>query len=476
MIKRTIFSVLAVSLFPVLAFAESVHGQAVSVDEPLVFSEAMLVSAIVLAVTFIGIFTEMLHGLERMKVAAGGAVVMVIVGQIYGFYNPMLAVDAVDWNVVFLLGAMMTVIAMMIPTGGFEMLAYRIANFSKGRLYLLMALIGTCVTVLSLLLDNVTTVVIFGPLIILIARAQKITPIPYLLAAALLSDTGGVATLVGDPPNLMIGSAANISFNDFAIHMVPPVVIAWIGVLILLKYLFKEELAETPADVSDYSVELKNPRVWNASIAILGIMVVLFMLHHTLHWEPWFVAAIGMVSLMYVSRKIVMDNTFEHVEITLLVFFISLFMLVGGVEHSQFLMYIGQYITPFVQQDLLMATIILMWVGAIMSAAIDNIPFTAAMIPIILSMETVGINVTPLWWGLAIGVGMGGNGTHIGSTANVFIVTISERLARNENDPSLRITPGLWFRKGLPVMLLTLVLSTIFFIIFWDFLSRPLGS
>ena len=475
MIIRSMFYVGALILFPLPAFAEAVHGQASVMDEPLVFNEAMLVSAIVLAVTFIGIFTEMLHGLERMKVAAGGAVVMVIVGQVYGFYNPQLAVEAVDWNVVFLLGAMMTVIAMMIPTGGFDMLAYRIANFSKGRLYMLLALIGTCVTVLSLLLDNVTTVVIFGPLIILIARAQKITPIPYLLAAALLSDTGGVATLVGDPPNLMIGSAANISFNDFAIHMVPPVLICWIGVLILLKYLFKEELAETPADISDYSTELKNPRVWNASIAILGMMVVLFMLHHTLHWEPWFVAAIGMVSLMYVSRKIIMDNTFEHVEITLLVFFISLFMLVGGVEHSQFLMYIGNYITPFVQQDLLMATIILMWVGAIMSAAIDNIPFTAAMIPIILSMETVGINVTPLWWGLAIGVGMGGNGTHIGSTANVFIVTISERLARNENDPSLRITPGLWFKKGLPVMLLTLVLSTIFFYVFWDFLSRPLG-
>ena len=475
MTTRIILSALTLALFPVLSQAVTGQGQASIVDEPLVFNEAMLVSGIVLAVTFIGIFTEMLHGLERMKVAAGGAVVMVLVGQIYGFYTPELAVGAVDWNVVFLLGAMMTVIAMMIPTGGFDMLAYRIANFSKGRLYMLLALIGTCVTVLSLLLDNVTTVVIFGPLIILIARAQKINPIPYLLAAALLSDTGGVATLVGDPPNLMIGSAANISFNDFAIHMVPPVLIAWIGVLILLKYLFKEELAETPADVSDYSTEVKNPRVWNASIVILGVMVVLFMLHHRFHWEPWFVAAIGMVSLMYVSRKIIMDNTFEHVEITLLVFFISLFMLVGGVEHSQFLMYIGQYITPFVQQDLLMATIILMWVGAVMSAAIDNIPFTAAMIPIILSMETVGINVTPLWWGLAIGVGMGGNGTHIGSTANVFIVTISERLARNENDPSLRITPGLWFKKGLPVMLLTLVLSTIFFIIFWDFLSKPLS-
>ena len=140
MIKRTIISALAVSLFPILAFAEAGHGQAVTLDGPLVFNEAMLVSALVLALTFVGHITEMIHGLERMKVAAGGAVVMVIVGQFYGFYSPGLAVESVDWNVVFLLGAMMTVVAIMIPTGGFNMLAYRIANFSKGRLYLLLAL------------------------------------------------------------------------------------------------------------------------------------------------------------------------------------------------------------------------------------------------------------------------------------------------------------------------------------------------
>ena len=476
MVIRIILAILSTSFFPVMVIAASGNEAATTMDAPLEFNNAMLVSAIILAVTFVGIFTEMLHGMERVKVAAAGAVIMVIAGQIYGFYSPELAVEAVDWNVVFLLGAMMTIIAIMIPTGGFDMLAYKIANFSKGRLFLLLALTGTCVTVLSLLLDNVTTVVIFGPLIILIAQAQKVSPIPYLLAAALLSNTGGVATLVGDPPNLMIGSAANISFNDFFIHMGPPVLIALIGVLILLKYIFREELAETPADVSDYSVEVKNKKLWNASLIILGLMVFLFMFHHVLHWEPWFVAAIGMAALKFASKDIIMERTFERVEVTLLVFFIALFMLVGGVEHSQFLMYLGQYITPFVQHDLLVATIILMWVAAILSAAIDNIPFTAAIIPIILSMETVGINVTPLWWGLAIGAGMGGNGTHIGSTANVFIVTISERLARAENDPSLRITPGLWFRKGLPVMLLTLMLSTIFFIIFWDFLSTPLGA
>ena len=139
-------------------------------------------------------------------------------GQYFGFYSPELAIEAIDWNVI-LLGAMLTIVAIMIPTGGFQMLAYKIADLSKGRLFLLLAMMGTLVTVLSLLLDNVTTVVIFGPLIILICRSMKVSPIPYLLAAALLSDTGGVATLVGDPPNLMIGSAAGIGFNTFFYHM-----------------------------------------------------------------------------------------------------------------------------------------------------------------------------------------------------------------------------------------------------------------
>ncbi len=162
------------------------------------------------------------------------------------------------------------------------------------------------------------------------------------------------------------------------------------------------------------------------------------------------------------------------VEIPLLMFFISLFMVIGGVEQSHLLRYIGQFITPFVQHDLLTATLVLMWVAAFLSAVIDNIPFTAAMIPIILSMESQGINVTPLWWGLSMGVGLGGNGTHIGSTANVFIVTISERLAREQNDPSLAITPGVWFKKGTPAMLVSLVVGTIVFAVFFHYFERPL--
>jgi Na+/H+ antiporter NhaD/arsenite permease-like protein len=398
-----------------------------------------------------------------------------IVGQIMGFYNPEDALEVVDWNVIFLLAAMMTVVSIMIPTGGFQWLAYKIAVMSKGRLYLMLVLLGTAVTGLSLLLDNVTTVIIFGPLIILIAKQQKISPVPYLLAAALLSDTGGIATLVGDPPNLMIGSAANISFNDFAVTMAPITFVAWIVVVVMCKFLFKEELAQTP-DTSNTTVpEIPDARLWKASIVILVIMAGFFMAHNALHWEPWFVAVLGMAALALVSRKVHMEEVMTRVEVPLLIFFLGLFMLIGGVEHSQFLEYLGQFILPFVQSDLMTATLVLMWIGAFLSAAIDNIPFTAAMIPIIQGLEAQGVPVSPLWWGLAMGVGLGGNGTHIGSTANVFIVTISERLARETGDRSLAITPGLWARKGLPVMLGTLVVATVLFILWWSHFTTGAG-
>jgi len=440
---------------------------------PLVWNNAMLVSGIILIVTFVGIFTEAVHGFHRTKFAMGGAGMMILAGQYFGFYNTELAVEAIDWNVVFLLAAMMTIVAIMIPTGGFQAMAYKIADICKGRLFFMMALLGTAVTALSLLLDNVTTVVIFGPLIILIARAMNVTPIPYLLAAALLSDTGGVATLVGDPPNLMIGSAADISFNTFFDHMGEIVFVAWIATVFGLRFLFRTELAQKARDIDFHEQEkIKDPQTWYVAVGVLLFMVVLFIVHHTLNWEPWFVAALGLTVLVFIAHHIELDESFSQVELSLLMFFISLFILVGGVEHSQFLRYLGQFILPFVQQDLLTACIVLMWGSAIFSAMIDNIPFTAAMIPIILGLETQGVNVSPLWWSLAIGVGMGGNGTHLGSTANVFIVTISERLARDTGDPSFRITPGVWFRKGTPVMLLTLVTSTIVMVLFWDFYSR----
>jgi len=272
----------------------------------------------------------------------------------------------------------------------------------------------------------------------------------------------------------MIGSAAGINFTTFFLRMGGIVFVAWLAILFGLKFLFRTELEKKPEGLFEGTAEIKDPRVWRASLAVLSVMVVLFVLHSTFHWEAWFVAVIGMSALVFVSRRILMDEALEHVEITLLIFFIGLFIIVGGVEHSRFLEYVGSFITPFVEANLLIATIVLLWAGAFLSAAIDNIPFTAAMIPIILGMEQRGIAVAPLWWGLAMGVGLGGNGTHIGSTANVFIVTISERLAREQNDPSLAITPWVWFKKGTPMMLLSLVVATAAFWLFFDFFARPI--
>ena len=453
--------------------------------ETIVMSQGMLVSGIILAASFIMIFTETLHGFHRVKVAMAGAAIMLVVGQGYGFYSPEEAFEAVDWNVVFLLGSMMAVVAIMINTGGFEVLAANIGRIAKGRQFLLLALLGTAVTVISLLLDNVTTVVIFGPLIVLICQKMKVSAIPYLLAAALLSDTGGVATLVGDPPNLMIGSAFDIAFMPFAYKMFPIVFVAWIATLFFMRYLFKQELAIVPEGKFEDSIPYKDKSLWNKSLSILGLMVIFFMIHNTIHWEPWMVAGSGLILLTILAKEVEFEDVMKNMthEIPLLMFFVALFMLVGGVEESKFLEYLGQFIVPFlidpvsgevIQENFMMTCIALMWVAAIMSAAIDNIPFTAAMIPIIASLETVGVNIAALCWCLAIGVGMGGNGTHIGSTANVYIVTVSEKLAKTTGNPDLAITPLKWAKKGLPVMILTLVICTIIMYLFFDYYALPL--
>lgn len=442
---------------------------------PYVFDTPMLVSAVILIATFAALFTEGLHHIHRTRVAMVGAGAMVIAGQITGFYNPDLALEAIDWNVVLLLGAMMTVVAIMAPTGGFEAMAYSIANFSKGRLFLLMALMGTAITLISMLLDNVTTVVIFGPLIVLICQALKVTPVPFLLAAAMLSNAGGVATLVGDPPNLMIGSAAGIDFNTFFYHMGGIVFCIWLGTLALLRLVFNKTFS-TPPKGKGVSVKpvIKDKRTWNIALAVMVLMIGLFIMHGKLHWEAWVVAAFGLAVLLLFTKDTNPDDYFVEIELSLLMFFVALFVIVGGVEHSNFLKMIAQNIQPFVEKDLLLATIVLLWVSAALSAAIDNIPFTAAMIPIILGMEAQGIHVTPLWWALSVGVGIGGNGTHIGATANVFVVSLSERIAKEKGDPSLAITPGLWFRKGTPIVIATLMIATVIMVVFFDFYNGKL--
>lgn len=433
-------------------------------------SNPMIASGIILVLTFFGIFTEHFHGIERAKFAMAGAGAIIVVGQVFGFYSPELALQAIDWNVVFLLAIMMIIVSIMVSTGGFEHLAQYLARLSGGSQFGLLIMLGTAVTVISLLLDNVTTVIIFGPLIIMICQQMGVSPIPYLLAAALLSDTGGVATLVGDPPNLMIGSAAGIDFNTFFKHMAPPVLLAWIGILVGMKFLFAKELGVKVEHTFDRVVEYKNKALWHKSLGVMAIMVVLFIVHHRIGWEPWLVAGACLTLLLFLSRRVELEAVTRHLETPLLMFFISLFIVIGGVEHSGLLHVIGETFRPLIVEHPLQAALVLLWAAAVLSALIDNIPFTAAMIPVLVGLQADGVNVSVMWWALAMGVGMGGNGSHIGSTANVYIVTISERLAREKNDPSLAITPGMWFRKGTPAMLITLVLCSLFVYFGYDFL------
>ena len=436
-------------------------------------TDPMMVSAIILCTTFLGIFTEQFHGIERAKFAMAGAGAIIIAGQYFGFYSPQLALEAIDWNVVFLLAIMMLIVSIMISTGGFDHLAQYLARVAGGSQLKLLILLGTVVTVISLLIDNVTTVIIFGPLIIMICRSMGISPVPYLLSAALLSDTGGVATLVGDPPNLMIGSAAGISFNTFIVHMGPPVLLAWLSILLGMRFLFKKELTSPIVQSFDQVVEYKNRRLWHKSLFVMLVMVVLFVVHDRIGWEPWLVAGACLTLLVFMSRTIELEAVTMHLETPLLIFFISLFVVIGGVEHSGLLEVIGDQFRDVIAEHPKRAALQLLWVAAIFSALIDNIPFTAAMIPVLSGLQQDGINVSVLWWALAMGVGMGGNGSHIGSTANVYIVTVSERLARQTGKPELAITPMLWIRKGTPVMLVTLVVCSLFIWFGYDYLFVP---
>ncbi|MGB5439180.1 MAG: ArsB/NhaD family transporter [Gammaproteobacteria bacterium] len=425
----------------------------------------MWIAASVLVVAYILIFTEVIH---RTLAGVIGAVMMVLIGMGFGFYSQAEAIASIDANTMTLLMGMMTLVVLLKPTGGFEYLAIRMAKLSNGNPRLLLIYISTTVTIISLFLDNVTTVLVFAPLTVVIARLLGINPIPYLMAEALLSDTGGVATLVGDPPNVMIGSAAGIDFNQFLFHMGPIVFVSWLVTLALLLFLFRSELAQKIDGVLDLdeSRVLKDPKRLIAVSVSIGVVIVLFFIHHHYHLFPGFVAWIGVAVALALVRPDP-EEMLKGVDWSVLLFFAGLFIIVGGVEGSGLLDLLGLQLAAIAQdpEKLLMTALVIMWVSAFLSAVVDNIPFTVTMIPIIAHLETQGVDVMPLWWALALGVGLGGNGSHIGSTANVICVAEAERTGI----PEYRITPWLWIKKGTPVMLSTLVTSSLLLIVFFDY-------
>jgi Na+/H+ antiporter NhaD/arsenite permease-like protein len=424
----------------------------------------MMVSATVLVVAYFLIFSEKI---QRTSAAILGAVVMIGIGMEMGFYSQEEAIKAVDGNTILLLAAMMILVALLRPTGAFDYAAVHITRWARGEPKLLLIYLSLAVSLISMILDNVTTVIVFAPLTVLICRLLKLNPMPYLMAEAMLSNIGGAATLVGDPPNLMIGSAGNINFTDFLIHMGPPIVLIWLGTILLLLFLFREQLqgeCREPRELVDTHA-IKDPVALRKIIMVLGLVVVLFFVHHYFHFFPAYAAFIG-VALALVLINPDMEDLFGSVNWSVLFFFAGLFIIVGGVESSGLLELMGNRLAVFAQEPgmLLMTGLLLMWVAALMSAVVDNIPFTVTMIPVILGLEFNGVNITPLWWALALGVGLGGNITHIGATANLIAVTESENCGIRE----ARITPGEWLRIGAPATFLSLLLASGIYVLFFD--------
>ena len=426
---------------------------------------AVILSIAIFSITFFFILTEKLH---RTTVGFFGAMVMVVMGTIFDFYHPEEALHAIDFNTIGLLGGMMIIIAILERTGFFQYIGIITAKKTKGNMWMLVLALGTVTSLLSTVLDNVTTIILIAPVTIVIARMLQLNPAPILMAEALLSDVGGVATLVGDPPNIIIGSAAGFSFNDFLVHSLPVVVVAWAATLITLRLVYNKELKQQPQNLEELEKlnpadSLEDKATLYKILGVLALVVFLFFTHNTFHLAPSVVALIGAtLALMLVSPTKDPQKILEKTELSVLVFFAALFVIVGGLEATGVLEYLASFIVAGAAENLLWTAIALMWGAAIMSAIVDNIPFTVAMIPIIAYLETQGINVHILWWALVLGVGFGGNGSPIGSTANVIIMSKSEQT----DNP---ITFAHWLKKGTPTMFVSLAVGTVAFLLFGDF-------
>jgi Na+/H+ antiporter NhaD/arsenite permease-like protein len=426
-----------------------------------------VVAGLVFTVTFVMVLSDRV---DRTIVAMAGAAAMVALGTLMGFYSQEEALRAIDFNTLGLLLGIMIMALLLEKTGFFKYIAILAGKLSLGRPQLLLIVLGTTTTLLSTVLPNVTIIVLVAPVTILIAEILGISAIPLLIGEALLSNTGGVATLVGDPPNVMIASAGGLSFNDFLTHTAPLVVMAWLAALIILSIVFHTQLSESPKNIEalmhlDEHEALADPDSMKKTLLVLGMVVLLFFVQGQLGLTPAFIALGGAaVALLWVRPS--MEETLQRIEWSLLLFFAALFVTVGGVEAAGLLGLLASGVAGVAQANLLLASVSLLLIAAVVSAVVANIPLTIALIPVIQRMGGLGITTTPLWWALALGAGFGGNGTIVGSASNLVTVALSEKT-------HAPITSRIWMRAGLPVMIVTCVVGSILFGIFFAWMKTP---
>jgi Na+/H+ antiporter NhaD/arsenite permease-like protein len=404
---------------------------------------------------------------------------MLVVGKIYGTLDWCSGhgsqdcnnnlFTAIDFNVIGLLMGMMVFAAMLEISGFFEFVAVKATKLSKGDPWMLIVYLGTFTTLISVVIDNVTAIILIAPITIKICDKIKISAIPPLIAEAILSDTGGVATLVGDPPNVMIASATGFTFNSFIEHLTPLTFFAWVITLGYMRYYYRDWIKTKPEHVENVLAEnewdvIRDRTMMNRTLMALAGTIVLFSLHELLHLDLEISAiALGGAGLAMMLCLPEINEVIERIEWPALIFFGGLFVMVGGLEHMGHLEAIAFWIFDNFADDPVMLAVMVIWVSAFSSAIVDNIPFCAAMIPVIYKLGELSedINTAPLFWALAMGCGFGGNATPIGSSANVMTVSISERGGH-------KITTAEWMRVGLPVMIITCIVATIFMVLFYD--------
>lgn len=427
-----------------------------------------ILTTLIFIIVLILIFSEKVN---RTIVAMVGATLMVILGITLGFYNQEQAVEVVDFNTLGLLIGMMIMVGLLEPTGFFQYLAILAAKISKGKPFYLLVLLGAVTSIVSMVLDNVTTVVLIAPVTILICEILGYNSRPFLISEAILSNIGGIATLVGDPPNILIASAANFTFVDFLRNSLPIVLIIWLVSLAVINLLFRNDLRslnqqENSNLISQLSPKeaIKEPKIVYKVLTMIMIALIGFLVEEIIQLEPSIIA-IGAASLalLWVNPKKVRE-VFNLVEWDVLFFFSSLFILVGGLENAGVLHMLVQMIPTDGNLHPVLLGVILLWIVAILSAIVDNIPITIALIPVIQELGMMGIDVTHLWWALAFGAGLGGNGTIIGSTANVIVTSLSERTRHP-------ISPMLWNKKGLPVMVVSCLVASGLYVLFYFFIG-----
>lgn len=421
----------------------------------------ILLSSLLFLVCLGLILTERLN---RTIAGLLGAVLMVVLGLALHFYTEEEAAAAIDFNTIGLLLGMMVLIALLEPTGFFQYLAVWMGRLSRGRPVVLLGLLGLLTTVVSMFLDNVTTVVLIAPITLVICEILGLSPQPYLISEAILSNTGGVATLVGDPPNVLIASAANLSFLDFLTHSLPLIIMVWLVALVLLRWMFRAQLPIcAPNAAAIYELDPKEALEDRGTavkvLVVIGGAILFFFLQEPLHIRPSLVAlAASAVGLAWIRPSV--QETFKRIQWDVLIFFAALFVMIGGLEASGALKLVASGIMQARDLPPVMLGLIILWVVALLSAVVDNIPITIALIPIIQNLGQAGIPTAPLWWALVFGAGLGGNGTIIGSTANVVVASLSEKTR-------MPITNRVWNRRGLPLMFATCAATSVLYMAFF---------